>query len=91
MTTSRSLYQLSLLLLALGRALPAPMRPQVPDGHLKMLSVGLGRLLREVEDNAQRLEGQGQQVAVEAERAQQALEGLRKQSFLARRTHRQVR
>jgi hypothetical protein len=56
-----------------------------------MLSVGLGRLLRGVEDNAQRLEGQGRRMAVEVEQAYQALESLRKQSFLAGRTHRQVR
>ena len=88
---SRALYQLSLLLLCLGTAHLAPLLPQVPDAHLKMLSVGLGRLLRGVEDNAQRLEGQGRRMAVEVEQAYQALESLRKQSFLAGRTHRQVR
>ncbi|XP_059906108.1 uncharacterized protein LOC132456002 [Gadus macrocephalus] len=91
MAFSRALYQLSLLLLCLGTAHLAPLLPQVPDAHLKMLSVGLGRLLRGVGDNAQRLEGQGRRMAVEVEQASQALESLRKQSFLAGRTHRQAR
>ncbi|KAK0148648.1 Angiopoietin-related protein 3 [Merluccius polli] len=97
LSDSQTSQQLCVLLLCLGTAHHAPVLPpgvrgsQVPDSHLKMLSLGLVRLLREVEDSTQRLERQGEQVAVEVEEACQALENLHKQSFQAGRTHKQAR
>jgi len=95
------LLQLYLLPLVLRTAHQAPVmlppavavgvgQTQVPASHLKMLSLGLVKLLGEVEDNAQRLERQGQRVALEVEKACKALESLHEQSFQAGRNHRQV-
>ncbi|KAJ3605494.1 hypothetical protein NHX12_027540 [Muraenolepis orangiensis] len=64
--------------------------PTPPDPNLKMLSLGLAKLLREVEDNARRLERQGERVALEVAEACRALDSLREHSFQAGRTHRQV-
>ncbi|XP_076614518.1 uncharacterized protein LOC143338181 isoform X1 [Chaetodon auriga] len=63
----------------------------VPRSQLRMLSLGLAHLLQGVEENAKRLEQQGEQVAVELDGATKSLEILRKQSFQAGRTHKQVR
>lgn len=89
--------QLSILLVGLCQA--RNVRPpstsqgkgEVPMSQLKMLSMGLARLLQEVEENTGRLERQGEQVAAELDDANRSLESLRKQSLQAGRTHRQVR
>lgn len=58
---------------------------EVAVSQLRMLSLGLAHLLQGVEENAKRLEQQGEQVAAELDRAT-------KQASLQRgRTHRQVR
>lgn len=64
---------------------------EIPVSQLRMLSLGLAHLLQGVEENAKRLEQQGEQVAAELDRATKSLESLRKQSLQRGRTHRQVR
>lgn len=64
---------------------------EVAVSQLRMLSLGLAHLLQGVEENAKRLEQQGEQVAAELDRATKGLESLRKQSLQRGRTHRQVR
>lgn len=59
--------------------------------HLRMLSLGLAHLLRGVEENAKKLEKQGEQGALELNRATKGLESLSKQSLQTGRIHRQVR
>ncbi|KAI3361642.1 hypothetical protein L3Q82_002007 [Scortum barcoo] len=92
--------QLSVLLVGLCQAhrAPPPNDPStaqeagwVPVSQLRMLSLGLGHLLQGVQENAKRLEQQGEQVAAELDGATKSLEGLRKQSLQAGRTNRQVR
>ncbi|XP_049909231.1 uncharacterized protein LOC126395652 [Epinephelus moara] len=92
--------QLSLLLVGLCQARRAsppggPSTPQeageVPVSQLRMLSLGLAHLLQGVEENAEELEQQGEQVAAELDGATKSLESLRKQNLRAGRTHRQVR
>ncbi|XP_044030926.1 uncharacterized protein LOC122865941 [Siniperca chuatsi] len=99
MRVSRVL-QLSVLLLGLCQAhrAPPPGDPstsqeagEVPVSLLRMLSLGLAHLLQGAEENAERLEQQGEQVAAELDGATKSLESLRKQSLRAGRTHRQVR
>ncbi|CAK6965142.1 uncharacterized protein LOC122968712 [Scomber scombrus] len=64
---------------------------EVPVSQLKMLSLGLAHLLKGVEENAGKLEQQGERVATELDGATRSLESLRKQSLQTGRTHRQVR
>lgn len=96
---SRVLH-LSVLLVGLCQAhrAPPPGDPstsqevgEVPVAQLRMLSLGLAHLLQGVEENAERLERQGEQVAAELDGAMKSLESLLKQSSQAGRTHRQVR
>ncbi|KAM8744394.1 uncharacterized protein AB9X84_018375 isoform 1-T2 [Acanthopagrus schlegelii] len=91
---------LSVLLVGLCQAhqAPPPGDPstsqkagEVPVAQLRMLSLGLAHLLQGVEENAERLERQGEQVAAELDGAMKSLESLLKQSSQAGRTHRQVR
>ncbi|XP_041816745.1 uncharacterized protein LOC121623521 [Chelmon rostratus] len=99
MRVSRVL-QLSVLLVGLCQAHPTPPPGdpptsqevgEVPTSQLRMLSLGLAHLLQGVEENAKRLEQQGEQVAAELDGATKSLESLRKQSLQVGRTHRQVR
>ncbi|XP_036972940.1 uncharacterized protein LOC119029871 isoform X2 [Acanthopagrus latus] len=99
MRVSRVLH-LSVLLVGLCQAhrAPPPGDPstsqevgEVPVAQLRMLSLGLAHLLQGVEENAERLERQGEQVAAELDGAMKSLESLLKQSSQAGRTHRQVR
>ncbi|XP_030292127.1 uncharacterized protein LOC115592968 isoform X3 [Sparus aurata] len=92
--------RLSVLLVGLCQAhrAPPPGDPstsqeagEVPVAQLRMLSLGLAHLLQGVEENAGRLEKQGEQVAAELDGAMKSLESLLKQSSQAGRTHRQVR
>ncbi|XP_035524051.1 uncharacterized protein LOC118332745 [Morone saxatilis] len=88
--------QLSVLLVGLCAPPPSDASTsqeagEVPVSQLRMLSLGLAHLLRWVEENAGRLEQQGDQVAAELDGATKSLEGLRKQSLQSARTHRQVR
>lgn len=92
--------RLSVLLVGLCQAhrAPPPSDPstsqeagEVPVAQLRMLSLGLAHLLQGVEENAGRLEKQGEQVAAELDGAMKSLESLLKQSSQAGRTHRQVR
>ncbi|XP_073334464.1 uncharacterized protein [Pagrus major] len=92
--------QLSVLLVGLCQAHRAPPSDdpstsqeagEVPVAQLRMLSLGLAHLLQGVEENAERLEKQGEQVAAELDGATKSLESLHKQSSQAGRTHRQVR
>lgn len=94
------MLQLSVLLVGLCQAhrAPPPGDPSesqeaggVPVSQLRMLSLGLAHLLQGVEENAKRLEQQGEQVAAELDGATKSLEGLRKQTLQAGRTNRQVR
>ncbi|KAM3599787.1 uncharacterized protein V6R79_011508 [Siganus canaliculatus] len=63
----------------------------VPMSQLRMLSLGLAHLLQGVQENGKRLDEQGEQVVVEVDAATKNLESLRKSSFQAGRTHRQLR
>lgn len=94
------MLQLSVLLVGLCQAHPTPPPGdpptsqevgEVPTSQLRMLSLGLAHLLQGVEENAKRLEQQGEQVAAELDGATKSLESLRKQSLQVGRTHRQVR
>ncbi|KAF1377257.1 hypothetical protein PFLUV_G00198810 [Perca fluviatilis] len=58
---------------------------EVPVAQLRMLSLGLALLLQGVEENAEQLEQQAEQVAVELDGATKSLESLRK----AGHTHKQ--
>ncbi len=93
------MLQLSVLLVGLCQAhrAPPPGDPStsqgaggVPVSQLRMLSLGLAHLVRGVEENAKRLEQQGEQVATELDGAIKSLEGLHKLSLQAGRAHRQV-
>ncbi|XP_074473844.1 uncharacterized protein LOC141757323 isoform X3 [Sebastes fasciatus] len=99
MRVSRAL-QLSVLLVGICRAHRAspPGGPsasqeagEVPVAQLRMLSLGLAHLLQGVAENAEQLEQRGDQVAAELDGTTKSLEGLRKQSLQAGRTHKQVR
>ncbi|GAA6233954.1 uncharacterized protein LOC108901125 isoform X2 [Lates japonicus] len=99
MSISRAL-QLSVLLVGLCQARRAPPTDggstsqeagEVPVSQLRMLSLGLAHLLHGVEENAEQLEKQGEQVAAELDGATRSLESLRKKSLQAGRTRRQVR
>ncbi|XP_040915293.1 uncharacterized protein LOC121195721 isoform X2 [Toxotes jaculatrix] len=63
----------------------------VPVSQLRMLSLGLAHLLHGVEENAEQLEQQGEQVAADLDGATRSLESLHKRSLQTGRTHRQVR
>lgn len=86
---------LFILLVGLCQAHGDPSKSQekceVPVSQLRVLSLGLSNLLQGVEENAGRLEGQGEQVAAELDRATKSLESLHKQSLHTGRAHRQVR
>ncbi|XP_074473843.1 uncharacterized protein LOC141757323 isoform X2 [Sebastes fasciatus] len=97
MRVSRAL-QLSVLLVGICRAHRAspPGGPsasqeagEVPVAQLRMLSLGLAHLLQGVAENAEQLEQRGDQVAAELDGTTKSLEGLRKQSLQAGRTHKQ--
>ncbi|KAF7643457.1 hypothetical protein LDENG_00239080, partial [Lucifuga dentata] len=64
---------------------------QVPVSHMKMLSLGLAHLMQGVEENAGRLEEQGEQVEEDLDTATKSLESLQKQNVQTGRTHRRVR
>ncbi|XP_040915292.1 uncharacterized protein LOC121195721 isoform X1 [Toxotes jaculatrix] len=61
----------------------------VPVSQLRMLSLGLAHLLHGVEENAEQLEQQGEQVAADLDGATRSLESLHKRSLQTGRTHRQ--
>lgn len=98
-TMGSRVLQLSLLLVGLCQpfcasapdASSSQEAGEVPVSQLKMLSLGLAHLLQGVDGNAKGLEQQGEHVATELDRATKNLESLRKHSFHAGRTHRQVR
>ncbi|TNN34166.1 Phosphatidylinositol 4-phosphate 5-kinase type-1 beta [Liparis tanakae] len=74
------------------RALPpAPGAGEVPASQLRMLSLGLARLMQGLLENAEQLERRGEQEGAELDGAAENLENLHKQSSQAGRTHRQVR
>ncbi|XP_029986237.1 uncharacterized protein LOC115416564 [Sphaeramia orbicularis] len=80
---------LSVLLVGVRLSLQDP--SQVPVSQLRTLSLGLAHLLQGVDENARRLERQGQRAAMELEGVATGLENLRKQNVQRGRTHRQVR
>lgn len=98
--SGRQVLQLSIFLVGLwqahcatppGRVSASQEAGGVPVSHLRMLSLGLAHLLQGVEENAKKLEKQGDQGALELNRATKGLESLSKQSLQTGRTHRQVR
>lgn len=89
MRRSRALPLLSVLLMGVRLSVQDP--AQVPASQLRTLSLGLAHLLRGVDENAGRLERQGQQAAAELDGVATGLENLRKQNLQTGRIHRQVR
>nr|XP_046230763.1 uncharacterized protein LOC124051434 [Scatophagus argus] len=92
--------QLSILVVGLCQAhrAPPPADPstsqeegEVTVSQLRMLSLGLAHLLQGLDENAKRLEQQGDLVEEELDKVTRSLESLCKHSLQARRTHRQVR
>lgn len=63
----------------------------VPPSHIWMLSLGLARLIRGVEENAQHLERQGEQVSAQLFSSAKSLENIHEQNLRTGRTQRQVR
>ncbi|XP_029025451.1 uncharacterized protein LOC114867176 [Betta splendens] len=86
---------LHVFLVGLCQAHPPPDRTKQTDGvpvsQLRMLSLGLARLLHGVAETAAQMERQAEHVLAGLDRATNSLESLRKQSLQAGRTHKQVR
>ncbi|KAM6975676.1 uncharacterized protein LKV04_014991 [Tautogolabrus adspersus] len=97
MMVSPVLLLLVVLLVGLCQTHPAsthstsPASGVVPVAQVRMLSLGLTHLLQGVEENAKRLEQQGEQVEAELDGVTKSVESLRKQSLQAGRTRRQAR